>query len=127
MLRRQQRQGRSKGPSPPQEAGPPAPRRNAGPWTSPPFEFPLAIKQQLASLLRITPRLVRLGCSLIDGPMGQRDTRARVGKDHADARAYADTTHHLRRRQSTIRRREVADDAQGLVLGRLALFGGWVG
>ena len=75
----------------------------------------------LSSLLRITPRLGRLGCALVDGPLRQGEPRCDVGKDHTNTRADADAAHHLWRRQRAVRRREVADDAQRLVPAGIAV------
>ena len=46
---------------------------------------------------------------------------ADISKDHPHARADTDPLDHIRRRQASVRRAQIADDAQCLVRGRLAL------
>src|SRR5580704_1989556 len=64
MRLRRRRQGRTTGSPPPQGAEPPEPPRNAGPWTSAPFEFPLpsiAIRDALQILRRPDHRPPHMG------------------------------------------------------------------
>src|SRR5215510_3388286 len=72
------------------------------------------------SLLGIPPGIVGLLGRLVDGPLRQSQARRDIGENHADACSDADALYHLGWGQLAVRGGKVADDAQGLVLGRFA-------